>query len=74
MKKWEYMEIISQEGKVRYVNGKQLKDFEIPFSLANSPALGTDSIDFYNMIGKKGWEAVSNTLFKRELKEEKKED
>jgi len=74
MKKWEYMKIFSQEGKVRYVNGKQLKDFKIPFSFANNPAQGTDTIDFYNMIGKEGWEAVSDTLFKRELKEEKKGD
>ncbi len=31
MKKWEYMTVYVQEGKVRYVNGEEVKNFKVKF-------------------------------------------
>ena len=66
MKKWEYMKIFSQEGKVRYVNGEEVKNFKVKFFGGSE---GVNELDFYNSIGKEGWEAVFDGLFKRELEE-----
>ena len=67
MKKWEYMIVGAERGKVLFIKSKNANFQRSSYKLTK----GTDIIESYNKAGEEGWEAVgisdSTVLFKREI-------
>jgi hypothetical protein len=48
MQKWEYMMVIYWEGRVRYINDQEVKNWKA----------STEMVTHLNQIGEQGWEMV----------------
>ena len=49
--KWDYLFVVSEEGRPRYVNGQEIPDWQ----------QGETIFSVRNKLGWQGWESVSNS-------------